>query len=720
MSGARFVRTLTERARHTLRRLRGTPLARPGVEAVDRLWWKRTILAAGVIDPDVVAAQGFRSTRRALRAYVRGGFRDGVVLNPLFMERLVASQLSDVGRVPALYAYLINDSRTIRTNVSWDAPAYAERHPESVRSPGGPLGHAWRRAREKRSMLLGTGGSSTRVAWDDVIAAASTQTQATGRLFTHVDTVYVCEIAPNAMNLTDALESVVALSGPKVTTVIRLDTPTAGDRVAARLLPLWLSNVRVEVKGVSSPSFDDAANNATLLVRGPETDIDVASLRRLALAGRDRPAAPLWLGPDGTIISAGTLFHDGHGFPLLAGHPSEDALALGPQIPVAQLASRTMARPAQSTSAEVSVTVTDAVVRSTAVPPSVSAHPGGPDIDVAALDALLAPAALRVAGWSDNGAPVLARKRSTVTLADGSRVPSLRWAIKIAAPPGTAGEYWGDTHFARGLADALRRLGQYVVIDAYAARDRTTANIDDVVLALRGPEPIEASHTARSLLWIISHPDEISEAQIEGYGRVFAASQTWSESATRRFGRPIEPLLQCTDTHRFHPTGRERNDELLFVGTARGIVRPAVVEPIRAGIKVRVYGPDWTGYIPASAVVARQVPNAELPVLYETAAAVLNDHWPAMQREGFISNRLFDVVASGGRAVSDEVAGIAEIFGGAVRTFHDTDELLRILRRDLDAEFPAEEELARISARVRTEHSFDARARVLLSAALAY
>jgi len=90
-----------------------------------------------------------------------------------------------------------------------------------------------------------------------------------------------------------------------------------------------------------------------------------------------------------------------------------------------------------------------------------------------------------------------------------------------------------------------------------------------------------------------------------------------------------------------------------------------------------------------------------------------------MQRHGFVSNRLFDVVAAGGRAVSDDVAGIDELFQGAVATYRSVPEMLRILENDLDTVLPAGDRLQAISASVRREHSFDARADTLLRTALA-
>ena len=43
--------------------------------------------------------------------------------------------------------------------------------------------------------------------------------------------------------------------------------------------------------------------------------------------------------------------------------------------------------------------------------------------------------------------------------------PALRWAIDIAAPLAPRGRRWGDDPFARSLAAALERLGQWVTVD---------------------------------------------------------------------------------------------------------------------------------------------------------------------------------------------------------------------------------------------------------------
>ncbi|MDI9892080.1 glycosyltransferase family protein [Microbacterium sp. IEGM 1404] len=708
---------MRRRARAILRRARSSSVLAPLVVAADRWWWARTIRRADVVDLEFVVAQGGPPTAsRAVRAYVRGGFRSGFALNPLFMERLVSSQLPDAGRVPALYAYLANDVRGIEASVVWDAPAYATRNPDSPDDRGSVLGHAWRRARQEGVLEVSDG---ERTSWD-VLHASACAAVAGAR-----------GVIPRVLDAPAAVVARFADDEGLPATPLR-ETRDAADRIGAALvlaLGGWGSEVAAAAAQIAATrphtvlvrDTEDVASrvaatlpaDAVVVVRGPHAEISADDLLVLARSASDGPVAPLWLGWDGSVASAGTGVRNGRSYRLLAGFPREDAMALGPVVLSSEVDGTTYARPV-APSDRAARTLTDAVVRAPALPRASSRPVAGPDTDIAEL---VAPLGWVVEGWTSSG-PRFRRLARDTALPGGRRSPSLRWAIKIAAPPGRPGEAWGDTHFARGIADALRRLGQEVVIDAYAARDRPSSALDEVVLALRGPEPLLPQPGAVSLLWVISHPDELDRDDVEGFDAVFAASESWARAKTREWERDVHPLLQCTDTERFRPHGTPRGDRYVFVGTSRGIARPSVVEPIRAGLPVDVYGPDWRGYIPPSTIVATHVPNSELPRLYEGARAVLNDHWPAMQRHGFVSNRLFDVVAAGGRAVSDQVDGIDALFSGAVATYETVPELLQTLSSDPDEMFPDPETLSLISERVRREHSFDARARTLLDAAL--
>lgn len=499
------------------------------------------------------------------------------------------------------------------------------------------------------------------------------------------------------------------------------------------------------------------------------TSEGIGKLREEISSGRATAAIPLTLGTDGTIESVGSLLAWPQHAPvsILGGHPAEDARRLGDRLDLRALSGRSvfvarehlsraggldpllyneheLAGLADIFGEHALVARTDAEFTQVADALEFDqVDPNGTDSAIRARLAgceatppehWYAPLNMRVAHWrraaqpvtdddtpeAARGAliPVVTRDRSTTTL-DGRVIPRLRWAIKTASPSGPAGETWGDTHFGRALADALTALGQDAVVDAREAQHRESEYLDDVVVHLRGLDEFLPTQAALSYLWVISHPDMVARSEAQRFDRVFAASLSWSAQATRRWSFPVEPLLQCTDPERFRPEGDREREGILFVGNSRGIPRPTVMESVRGDLPLKLYGGDWERFVPERAIAGTRVDNARLGEMYAGAAVVLNDHWADMQREGFISNRLFDVVAAGGRVYSDEVPGIDEIFQGAVQTYRSVSEIIPFLSGDLDARFPDESELARIRDHVRAEHSFATRARVLLEHAIA-
>ncbi|CAN5272104.1 hypothetical protein BH09ACT12_BH09ACT12_22270 [soil metagenome] len=301
--------------------------------------------------------------------------------------------------------------------------------------------------------------------------------------------------------------------------------------------------------------------------------------------------------------------------------------------------------------------------------------------------------------------------------------PPLRWSIDIAAGAAPIGRRWGDWHFARSLADALERRGQWVEIDHPETRGRASRSENDVVLCLRGLARVAPPADAISLLWVISHPEDVTPAELADCDAAFAASTTWAA----RHG--VTPLLQCTDTTRFHPGVASAlvagagagvaGHEVLFVGNARGGMRPVVAAAREAEVGVSVIGTGWAEHgVP---VVADRIANQDLPAAYASAGVVLNDHWADMRDEGFVSNRVFDVLAVGGRLLTDPVAGLdgvlADVAGGGLPTWQTPADLAHLIRPPYDAWPDAAARLA-LAERVVVEHSFDARAATLLDAAL--
>lgn len=318
----------------------------------------------------------------------------------------------------------------------------------------------------------------------------------------------------------------------------------------------------------------------------------------------------------------------------------------------------------------------------------------------------------RSAGFESPGVPIRVREGR----------PALRWSIDIAAGAGPIGTRWGDYHFARSLAAALDRLGQWVALDHPETRARASRKLDDVVLVIRGLERVAPPASATSLLWVISHPDEVTRDEVAAYDAAFAASTTWAADRSAEWGLPVAPLLQCTDTTRFHPGLAEPDSgpRRLFVGNARHQLRPSVAAAIETGTPLTVIGTGWDEWLPVHdvQVVADRVANEQLPALYASAGLVLNDHWEDMRVEGFVSNRIFDVLATGARLLTDEVAGLADVLGDGLTTWSHLSEFAHLTGEPLAQHYADAATRLTLAERVVAEHSFDARAATLLDAAL--
>lgn len=314
--------------------------------------------------------------------------------------------------------------------------------------------------------------------------------------------------------------------------------------------------------------------------------------------------------------------------------------------------------------------------------------------------------------------PVLVREAKLVI---NETAPRLRWAIKNPAPVGAAGEHWGDTHFARALAAALRALDQEVVIDCRPEFHRATSRHDDVALVLRGLAPFMPTYEQISIGWVISHPEMLSRTEASSYDRLVAASAPWAAEASRTWGIRVDPLLQATDPSSFHPDRGvpDTGHPVLFVGASRDVPRPIIVDAAEAGLPLSVYGHGWTPFIDKRYIKAEYLPNVEVGEFYRRAGVVLNDHWDDMRELGFLSNRLFDAVASGARVITDDVAGLRDVFGDSVQVYRTPEDLTRLSSlADPDSVFGTDEDRRAAAARIHREHSFLARGRQLIEIAL--
>lgn len=300
--------------------------------------------------------------------------------------------------------------------------------------------------------------------------------------------------------------------------------------------------------------------------------------------------------------------------------------------------------------------------------------------------------------------------RDATAIAKGLR---LAFAIKIAAPYENRHE-WGDYHYAESLAESLRKLGHSVSIDFRNQWYDRHPHRDHVVIVLRGLIGYKPHPEHVNVLWNISHPDQVDYSEYDAFDITYVASESYPELLKYILQKPARPLLQCTDPERFRfSRAPDSGDQpLLFVGNSRNHFRPVVRWATELNVPLRVYGTRWRQFIDVRLIAGEGLPNTELAPHYGSARAVLNDHWGSMRDFGLVSNRVFDVLASGGTLVSDAMPSITRLFGGAVLQVDSARSLSDTLA-GLDGAPASLATAESVSLRVGREHSFEQRVRVI-------
>ncbi|HEY0442742.1 MAG TPA: glycosyltransferase [Candidatus Limnocylindrales bacterium] len=293
-----------------------------------------------------------------------------------------------------------------------------------------------------------------------------------------------------------------------------------------------------------------------------------------------------------------------------------------------------------------------------------------------------------------------------------------RMAIMVQALRWDVAEPSGDYHLARGLQRQFERRGHPTSV--YFQRQWTAAATarEDVVIHLWGRYELDPRPTQINALWILYHPELVTDELCRRYDRVFAASDALAARLSARTGVDVRSLHQATDPERFKPTDGP-DHELLFVGNSRGTRRTIIDDVSPSRHDLAVYGGGWEPeLVDPAAVRGKVVANRDLPGYYANAGIVLNDHWLESVEAGLINNRLYDALAAGAFVISDTVPGLDGEFDGGVMTYTDPADLALKVDR-----FLADPELRRPyvergRAAVLARHTLEHRADELLASLL--
>ncbi len=294
----------------------------------------------------------------------------------------------------------------------------------------------------------------------------------------------------------------------------------------------------------------------------------------------------------------------------------------------------------------------------------------------------------------------------------------LRIALTVAAPSEKVAPRWGDWHLAEAFARALRRDGHAVRVQTFDHADDLAGHACDVHCVVRGLSPVRRTAGQAHVLWIISHPETINTAECDAADLVLVASERFAAVLRARTRTPVEVFLQATDTDRFRPQSRVpvHTHDVAIVAKSRDVFRSAAADALAAGLRPAIYGSGWEPFVDPALVVSQYVPNEDLPAVYSSVGVLLNDHWDTMRESGFVSNRLFDALACGTPVISDDLAEIEPLFGGAVLTYRSVDELRELVNAALTDPAGARARAERGRELVAARHTFDHRAQEFVAA----
>lgn len=296
--------------------------------------------------------------------------------------------------------------------------------------------------------------------------------------------------------------------------------------------------------------------------------------------------------------------------------------------------------------------------------------------------------------------------------------------LMLPCPPPTTKRAWGDYYYARSLADALERTGvktQFHFATRHAPRRlrnrlrlrQLFVRPGGIDLVIRGRVPYRPQRRRPLFMWLISSPDSLTDEELSHVEHTFVASRSFCKKLQRQ-GYSASYLAQCTDQRLFHHSradGSARSD-VLFVGNRRDYApREVVTDLVAAGLPMSVWGRGWKERLPADVYKGLHIPNDELCKYYASARVVLNDHTSDMLNEGFVSNRVFDVLASGSAVVTEDMEDLSEMSSPHLFRYRPGGAKDAVLQA-LDA--PAAT-VNGFSEDIRRDWSFDARAATLVS-----
>jgi len=225
---------------------------------------------------------------------------------------------------------------------------------------------------------------------------------------------------------------------------------------------------------------------------------------------------------------------------------------------------------------------------------------------------------------------------------------------------------WGDYWVKHELEKEFQNLGLVVV-----------EQNPDAILYLFGVPVKGLPKETYNMVWVYSHPDMVTPRNLKEFDKIFSLSASHTDKLQAMGYQDVDVVIGATAKK---PLVREKLHDIVFVGNARGPHGRKIVSDVgHVPYDFKVWGRGWDSLLPPQFYGGRYYDYEKLDELYASSSISLNDHHADMAREGFVAVKIFDILASGGFAISDKNAGIKEIFGDAVPQYESPKHLRELL-----------------------------------------
>ncbi|MFC1863892.1 glycosyltransferase [Thermodesulfobacteriota bacterium] len=257
---------------------------------------------------------------------------------------------------------------------------------------------------------------------------------------------------------------------------------------------------------------------------------------------------------------------------------------------------------------------------------------------------------------------------------------------------------WGDYWVKHELADELGNLGLLIV-----------EKEPDVLIHLFGSPTEGLSKDTYNIVWFYSHPDRVNSENLKEYDRIYCASSDFIPKLRKMGYENAELMFACTSKQ---PPDVPIEYDIVFVGNARtrrADGRSVISDMGKTEFNFKVWGNLWENILPNKYYGGRYWAYQELQRLYASSLITLNDHHHDMAREGFVSNKIFDILAGGGFAISQNNSGIEGIFEDSVPQYESAEQLRDLVKFYLRN--PKERERLMLKGRrIALDHTYQKRA----------